>query len=92
MFQSKCFSIEAFFNRSVFRSKHFLSEFETFFQQVEYKVPFEFEPLIVRKERLLVNVLNKTRHLCSYLEGRKTSHCMIDRIRGREITLVNKVS
>ena len=70
----------------------FLSEFETIFQQVEYKVPFEFEPLIVRKERLLVNVLNKTRHLCSYLEGRKTSHCMIDRIRGREITLVNKVS
>lgn len=88
-------SIDAFFEYflSIFQYfQYFFRIFQKIFQQVEYKVPFEFEPLIVRKERLLVNVLNKTRHLCSYLEGRKTSHCMIDRIRGREITLVNKVS
>jgi len=58
----------------------------------EYRVPYEFDPLIVRREKLLTSILSRTIDLCSYLSGKKSSHCMTDRIRGRDISLVSKVS
>ena len=58
----------------------------------EYRVPFEFEPAIIRRERLLTSILTKTKDLCLYLEGRKSSHCMTDKIRGRDISLVSKMT
>lgn len=43
-------------------------------------------------DKLRVNLVEKVRVLCEYLNGRKTSLCMIDRIRGKDLLLVNKVS
>lgn len=58
----------------------------------EFRVPYEFSPIIVRREKLVTSILSKTQELMEYLEGRKSSHCMTDKARGRDITLVSKVS
>ncbi|KAI1280671.1 Deubiquitinase MYSM1 [Halotydeus destructor] len=61
-------------------------------QQGNYRVPYEFLPRIVRKDRLRCNLLHRVQILCSYLDGQKTSFCMIDRIRGKDLLLVNKMA
>lgn len=68
------------------------SEVENSSSNGEYRVPVEFEVILVRREKLISSVLRKTQELMKYLTGRKTSHCMIGKMRGRDITLVSKVS
>ena len=46
----------------------------------------------MRKEKLAFSILNKTASLLDDLKGRRHTHCMVDRIRGRDISLVVKVS
>lgn len=46
---------------------------------------------IVRKDRLYMSLMQRIKALCRTLDGQATSFCMIDRIRGKDLLLVDKV-
>jgi protein MYSM1 len=61
-------------------------------QQADYLIPYELATRVVRKDKLRMNLMSRVQHLCQYLGEQKTSHCMIDRIRGRDLLLIDKMS
>lgn len=65
---------------------------DAFSLQGDYRIPYEFDPIFMRKEKLAFSILKKTASLLDDLKGRRHTHCMVDRIRGRDISLVVKVS
>lgn len=59
----------------------------------KYRIPYEFDPAVIRQEKLLMSVLCKTRSLITFMKGRKSTKCMVQQvIKGKDLTFADKVS
>ncbi|RWS15136.1 histone H2A deubiquitinase MYSM1-like isoform X8 [Dinothrombium tinctorium] len=59
--------------------------------QGDYRIPYEFSPLLVRKEKLVFNLVSRLSELCSKISGNESTLCLSEKIKGRDISYIQKL-
>ncbi|RWS30373.1 histone H2A deubiquitinase MYSM1-like protein [Leptotrombidium deliense] len=60
--------------------------------QGDYRIPYEFSPQLIRREKLVYNVLSSIRELCPKIAGLDSTLCLSEKIKGREIQYIQKLT
>lgn len=60
--------------------------------QNESRTPYAFNPLLVRREKLFYNLTHRLEELCSKIEGKPSTLCITDKLRGKDMPYLTKVS
>ncbi|XP_053208844.1 histone H2A deubiquitinase MYSM1-like [Panonychus citri] len=60
--------------------------------QNESRTPFAFNPHLVRREKLFYNLTRRLEELCSKIEGQPSTLCITDKLRGKDMQYLTKIS
>ncbi|XP_015790739.1 histone H2A deubiquitinase MYSM1 [Tetranychus urticae] len=59
--------------------------------QNESRTPYAFNPLLVRREKLFYNLTHRLEELCSKIEGKPSTLCITDKLRGKDMPYLTKI-
>jgi len=59
---------------------------------VDYQTPYAFTPILVRKDRLFFNLSVRLKELCSKIEGKPSTLCITNKLKGKDTQYLQKVN